>query len=85
VHYCVQTFQSRTVDFAFGGIPENVALAISRFCGPVAKSASSSRQPLVLRRSSVLASAWTFFLSFRELPIPKSALPVRHIPAGEKR
>jgi hypothetical protein len=30
-------------------------IAISRVCGPVAKPASSSRQPLVLSRSSVLA------------------------------
>ena len=53
-------------------------IAISRVCGPVTKSASSSRQPLVLSRSSVLASAWIFFLRISSVAHPQSfpeALP----------
>ena len=42
------------------------------------------RYSLPLRRSSVLASAWAFFLSFREWPLSKSTLPLRHHPTIEK-
>jgi hypothetical protein len=60
----------RALDQRISGL-RMILIAISRVCGPVAKSASSSRQPLVLSRSSVLASAWTFFFRFRQSPLQK--------------
>jgi hypothetical protein len=39
---------------------------------------------LVLSSFSVRAPAWTFFFSFREWPLSKGALPLRHLPAVGK-